>query len=102
MAKRTYANDPTHGPASKYRTTGLGGKKGNVISDASKVSADYWADGLLQILRNGDAILLGTTSDGGAIVATIMEGDARHRTYITSADELEQFLRDISQGGDKL
>lgn len=41
-------------------------------------------------MRQGCAVLLGHTRDGGALCITILDGDDRHRTYATNGDELDQ------------
>jgi hypothetical protein len=41
------------------------------------------------ICQAGDAILLSSTSDGGAIVVTILSGDSREKAYAGSQAELQ-------------
>lgn len=41
------------------------------------------------ICQAGDAILLSSTSDGGAVVVTILSGDAREKTYAGGQAELD-------------
>jgi hypothetical protein len=48
-------------------------------------------------LDNGDAIILGSTSDGGAYSITILQGDQRHRTYVHDAAELHDAMQAILQ-----
>lgn len=40
-------------------------------------------------LKAGCAVMLGQTRDGGATVITILDGDDRHRTYCSTATDLE-------------
>jgi hypothetical protein len=40
-------------------------------------------------IRHGNAVLIGQTRDGGALVITILEGDERHRTYAATQEELD-------------
>lgn len=43
----------------------------------------------------GAAIVLGTTSDGGALAVTLLENGERHKLYAASRDELERLLAQI-------
>lgn len=40
-------------------------------------------------LKAGCAIMFGQSRDGGTLVITILDGDARHRTYCSSEEELD-------------
>ncbi len=48
-----------------------------------------------QILKQGCAVMLGGTRDGGALVLTILDGDDRHRTYCSNEGELDAALQTI-------
>jgi len=41
------------------------------------------------VCRNGCALMVGHTRDGGAVVLTILDGDNRHRTYAANDGELQ-------------
>lgn len=45
-----------------------------------------------EVIRAGCALMIGQTRDGGAVVFTILDADERHRTYCSSAGELERAL----------
>ncbi len=44
------------------------------------------------VLRNGCALMVGHTRDGGALVLTVLDGEYRHRTYCSNASELEDAI----------
>jgi hypothetical protein len=46
-----------------------------------------------RILDSGSAVIIGRTRDGGAVVLTVLEGDVRHKTYCSNADELDEAMR---------
>lgn len=45
---------------------------------------------------SGCAILVGHTRDGGALVVTVLDGDNRHRTYCSNAEELESAFQALN------
>lgn len=45
-----------------------------------------------RILANGDAVLFGTTSDGGAISVQIWRDQTRRKLYAARQDELDQLM----------
>jgi hypothetical protein len=44
------------------------------------------------ILATGNAVIFGTTRDGGAICVTVCEDDQRHKTYVHSQIELDNAM----------
>jgi hypothetical protein len=50
----------------------------------------------------GDALLLGATRDGGALVITVCSGDERFKYYPTSILEAETTLVDITKSAKSL
>lgn len=50
----------------------------------------------------GDALLLGATRDGGALVITVCSGDERFKYYPTSASDAEETLVDITKAARSL
>ncbi len=69
----------------------------SIKTDVLNIPAEYWRDAVLAVLLAGDAVLLGTTRDGGAVVMTIMEGDRRHRQYFSDATELMASLQELGK-----
>jgi hypothetical protein len=53
------------------------------------------AGAIENLLRAGCAIIIGRTRDGGANVLTVLDGDNRHKTYCSNADELDDAFRQI-------
>ncbi len=49
-----------------------------------------------KVLRQGCAIMLGHTRDGGAVVLTVLDGEQRHRTYCANSDELDEAIEALS------
>ena len=94
MAKKTYANDPTHGkvvnPNSKYQRT------------ANKTGPITWAEvdgptiksAIHAITRDGAAVVFGRTSDGGALSLTLLDGAERIKKWPNSAADAETILLD--------
>jgi len=48
-----------------------------------------------KLLRQGCALILGHTRDGGAVVLTVLAGEDRHRTYCSNIQELEEAIAAI-------
>ncbi len=87
----------------------IGGKKAaqgyqSAYNRRSKANAVRWGevhagavlDALDAVQSAGDALLLGATRDGGALVITVCSGDQRHKFYPTSTEECEATLLDIT------
>lgn len=68
-----------------------------VTSTWDQTNPEMIGEAVLNVIRQGDAIMVSTTSDGGAIRVTIFEGDRKHHQYVASVEELEKLLRGISQ-----
>lgn len=80
---------------SKY---GLGERQmsnGSAVEFIEEISPELMRDAISRILSGGDAVMIGATSDGGALVLTVMEGTERHKEYLTSAQQLTQLLLKI-------
>ncbi len=52
------------------------------------------------VLVNGDAVLFGLTSDGGAVRVQTFEGSAKHSRYATNVDELNTILDSLRESPD--
>lgn len=66
-----------------------------------EVDADLLREALTAVLTAGDAILLGTTRDGGAVAIQAYSGDQIDKLYGSSVVELEVVLsgvRDAAKG----
>jgi hypothetical protein len=50
-----------------------------------------------KVLRGGNAVMLGHTRDGGALVITILDGDLRHKGYNTSEEELDAAFKALAE-----
>jgi hypothetical protein len=48
-----------------------------------------------EVTRSGDAVLLGTSRDGGTLVITICSGDQRIKFYASSAEQAESRLQEL-------
>lgn len=83
-----------------------GGKYGNAATPTQEphgaviladIDADLLRDTLAEVLVSGDAMLWGTTRDGGAVVIQMFSGDASDKLYASTAGELEDKLRAVRE-----
>lgn len=51
----------------------------------------------LSVATVGDAILIGATSDGGALKIVVFHGDTKRALYAPSATEADELIRQIGQ-----
>jgi len=49
------------------------------------------------VIAAGDAIVVSTTSDGGAVVVTVLAGDAREKAYAAGQMELNGIFDQIEE-----
>lgn len=100
MARGKRGAEPTKSTA--------GSKYGFVQTNGSKpaswdgVSPEIVGEAVLAVLDAGDAMMVSTTSDGGAVRITLFEGDSKHSTYVHTPTELEAVMRGIAQSVDSL
>lgn len=47
------------------------------------------------VTRDGSALLLGTTRDGGALVVTVCAGDERIKFYASTAEEVASMIQNV-------
>lgn len=50
------------------------------------------------VIAAGDAILVSTTSDGGAVVVTVLAGDSREKAYASGQVELAGIFEQLEEG----
>lgn len=73
------------------------------LRGTQSLHAVTWADADVEMLRravmavveDGGAIILGRTSDGGALMVQILHGQGRVKIYPASQDELDTALMEI-------
>lgn len=82
---------------SKYQIT-LDGTAGPF--DWDLVNPEILGEAAINVLRHGDAFMVSTTSDGGAVRCTVFEGDAKHHQYSSDPAALEVLLKALSQALD--
>lgn len=85
------SNDPR---ASRYSRLGVGKQE---VAKASWEEADpdaLWR-AIIAATEAGDAIMLGKTRDGGALVLTILSGNDRVKQYAHDAEEIAELLREV-------
>lgn len=63
-------------------------RRAKVAPDFDEVSGIGAALDLL--VKAGCAVMFGRTRDGGAVVFTVLDGEKRHRTYCSNAEELQE------------
>jgi hypothetical protein len=49
------------------------------------------------VIKAGDAIVVSTTSDGGAVVVTVLAGDSREKAYASGQMELDGIFDQIEE-----
>jgi transposase len=49
-------------------------------------------NGIAAVTRSGAAIMFGLTSDGGAMVVTVLDNNDREKEYLHDADEINEYL----------
>lgn len=54
-------------------------------------------DAIDAILEAGAALLVGRTSDGGAVAITLLDGGERHRAYVGTQAELDDAFDRLTQ-----
>lgn len=55
---------------------------------------------LLSVVEHGCALMIGATRDHGAISLILMDGQERHKLYPSTAQELDQAMRDLIESFD--
>jgi len=95
-AKNDYAKDPTHGKPVN-RNSKYGKATGTKAAIAwSEVDGPSIKNCIDAVTRDGCAIVFSRTSDGGALVLTLLDGPTRVKEYPTKAAEAAQLLQDWS------
>jgi hypothetical protein len=76
----------------------LRGGAGNAHGAEALAEADssVLLTAIASVLLAGDAILFGTTRDGGAVAMQLFSGDTTDKVYAASRPELEDALRAIT------
>lgn len=92
MPKSSQNDLPTDG---KYapKTTGATGPRGAAALD--QVEAELVRTAIVAVLTAGDAILLGTTRDGGAVAMQLYSGDNIDKLYGSGTGELSTLLQGL-------
>jgi hypothetical protein len=88
----------TNGGPNKYAR--LHGEAGSGGLSIGQIDAPLLRDAIHTVVSHGDAILIGRTSDGGALSVRILSGGATECFYPTDASELLELLegvRDVSE-----
>lgn len=81
-------------PHSKWN---MGVDSGSGPFDWDTVNPEILGEAAINVLRHGDAFMVSTTSDGGAVRTTVFEGDVKHHQYSSDPAALEILLKAISQ-----
>jgi hypothetical protein len=74
------------------RYTGVGGGGGAAGLSFCQVAGDTLRDTVAAVVSNGDAILFGRTSDGGALSVRVLSDGSVDVWYPTDASELQELL----------
>ena len=73
----------------------LGGVSANVSWGLADPAMLAWF--IAQLTQDGNAVILGTTRDGGALSVTVLLGDERYKHYIAPKDDLNMTLKEIGE-----
>lgn len=76
-----------------------GSEKGTASSTPigwDEVDAVTVAAFVAAVTNAGDAVILGRTSDGGALSVCILSGDTKHREYLSEPDEANAALKRLA------
>ena len=52
---------------------------------------------IASVVKDGGALIFGTTRDGGALSITVLYGDDKEKYYITPSDDLNLKLKEIGE-----
>lgn len=95
----------TGAPADRSRRDGgrfVDARVGDVgvraLEVAQAVDAAIWVEAILAGIARGDAILVGRTSDGGALSLQIFVAGTRYREYPSTRESLEAVLLAYRRG----
>lgn len=71
------------------------GASSQAVEAMRKLKGDKLRNAITATINLGAAIMFSATRDGGAVVVTVLDGDARNKVYPTTLAELEQALDDL-------
>ena len=84
--------DTTRAPA-KY--AGLGGGHSDPAVQFGEADAELVRNCIEAIITDGDAVMFGQTSDGGALSVSVYSGGARQQFYCTNLDQIQNLLVEL-------
>jgi len=73
----------------------LGGVSANVSWGLADPAMLSWF--VAQLTQDGNAVILGTTRDGGALSVTVLAGETKYKHYIAPKDDLNMSLKEIGE-----
>lgn len=88
------AKRPTKKTDKSTRFDQLKARSGGVV-DITAQDVRVLGGAVQAVVGDGGAIMFGMTSDGGALVVTLYEGDDRKKEYLHGHEEIEQFLMGV-------
>lgn len=74
-------------------TTDAGSVRGAAALEVS--SAELLLETVCALCRSGDALMISSTRDGGAVAFNVLSGDFRDTLYAATTDEIEDTLRHV-------
>lgn len=81
--------------ANKYAGSNQAASSGTPIG-WDEVDAVTVAAFVAAVTNAGDAVILGRTSDGGALSVCILSGDTKHREYLSDPDAAVEALKRLA------
>lgn len=69
--------------------------KGNGIN-GNDIDPDAVRNAVVAVIGAGAALMFGLTSDGGALVITVLDGDDRYKEYLHEGEEINFYLAELA------
>lgn len=89
-------NDKSKRQAAKdSKLAKLGTGRGDSEADVRGANPELVWAAVCAVMAEGGAVMFGTTSDGGALCITVLDGGDRHKEYCHDADEINYFLESV-------
>jgi len=73
------------------------GASNEAVTAIRRAEVNKLRDAIADTVNMGAAIMFSGTRDGGAVVLTVLDGDARNKVYATNVAELDEALRDLTE-----
>lgn len=79
----------------KYQKAATSSGSAHGVEALQEVDPALLHSAVCAVLQAGDAVLLGTTRDGGAVAMQLYSGDSLDKLYCATLEELQDALRGV-------